>query len=244
MPGIFGKKGYMELEFFDKAREIMEKLENTQRDNIHRAALLISESIRSGGILQAYGSGHSYAAAIEVCGRAGGLIPSKLIGEPQFGEFEAVEGNAFYLMRKVHIRPDDIFILISNSGRNPMTIEMADYIKKKGNPLIVVTALDVSKASVSRHSSGKLLYEFADVVLDNQSQFGDAALDIRGLDCKVCGTSSFAGCLLLQQTMYEAIRDMVEKGYVPPVYKSANIDGGPEFNHALEAEYSGRIWHK
>ena len=102
----------------------------------------------------------------------------------------------------------------------------------------------MSKASVSRHSSGKLLYEFADVVLDNQSQFGDAALDIRGLDCKVCGTSSFAGCLLLQQTMYEAIRDMVEKGYVPPVYKSANIDGGPEFNHALEAEYSGRIWHK
>ena len=159
----------MGLEFFDKAREIMEKLENTQRDNIHRAALLISESIRSGGILQAYGSGHSYAAAIEVCGRAGGLIPSKLIGEPQFGEFEAVEGNAFYLMRKVDIRPDDIFILISNSGRNPMTIEMADYIKKKGNPLIVVTALDVSKASVSRHSSGKLLYEFADVVLDNQS---------------------------------------------------------------------------
>ena len=64
MPGIFGKKVYMELEFFDKAREIMEKLENTQRDNIHRAALLISESIRSGGILQAYGSGHSYAAAI------------------------------------------------------------------------------------------------------------------------------------------------------------------------------------
>lgn len=99
----------MGLEFFDKAREIMEKLENTQRDNIHRAALLISESIRSGGILQAYGSGHSYAAAIEVCGRAGGLIPSKLIGEPQFGEFEAVEGNAFYLMRKVDIRPDDIF---------------------------------------------------------------------------------------------------------------------------------------
>ena len=44
----------MGLEFFDKAREIMEKLENTQRDNIHRAALLISESIRSGGILQAY----------------------------------------------------------------------------------------------------------------------------------------------------------------------------------------------
>ena len=177
----------MALEFFDKAREVMEKLEQTQGENIRRAALLISEAIRGGGILQAYGSGHSYAGAIEVCGRAGGLIPSKVIGEPQYGEFEGVEGNAFYVMRKVDIRPQDVFILISNSGRNPMTIEMADYIKKKGNPLIVVTALEVSKASTSRHSSGKLLYEFADVVLDNQSQFGDAALDIGDLMQKCAG---------------------------------------------------------
>lgn len=121
---------------------------------------------------------------------------------------------------------------------------MAEYIKKKGNPLIVVTALEVSKASTSRHSSGKLLYEFADVVLDNQSQFGDAALDIEGFDSKVGGTSSFATCLLLQQTMYEAISDMVQKGYEPPVFKSANIDGGREFNQILEEKYGARIWHK
>lgn len=94
----------MGLEFFDKAREIMEKLENTQQENIHKAAVLISESIRNGGILQAYGSGHSYAGAIEVCGRAGGLIPSKLIGETQYSEFESVEGNAYFIMRKVEDR--------------------------------------------------------------------------------------------------------------------------------------------
>lgn len=234
----------MGLEFFDKAKEVMEKLENTQQENIRKAAELISGAIRKGGILQAYGSGHSYAGAIEVCGRAGGLIPSKVIGETQYGEFESVEGNAYFVMRKVDIQPNDIFILISNSGRNPMTIEMADYIKKKGNPLIVVTALDISRSSASRHSSGKLLYEFADVVLDNQSQFGDAALAVDGLDTKVCGTSSFATCLLLQQTMYEAIRNMVENGYEPPVFKSANIDGGREYNQVLEEKYGARIWHK
>ena len=69
----------MGLEFFDKAKEVMVKLEETQAENIHAAALLISESIQKGGILQAFGSGHSYAGAIEVCGRAGGLIPSKVI---------------------------------------------------------------------------------------------------------------------------------------------------------------------
>ena len=122
-------------------------------------------------------------------------------------------------------------------------IEMADHIKKKGNKLIVVTALEVSSSSTSRHSSGKLLYEFADVVLDNQSAFGDASLDIEGLDSKVCGTSSFSTCLLLQQTIYEAVKDMTEKGYEAPVYKSANIDGGREFNNVLEQKYADRIWH-
>ena len=234
----------MAFEFFDKAEESMEKLKNTQGGNIHNAALLISESIRSGGILQAFGSGHSYAGAIEVCGRAGGLIPSKIVRDHSDGIFESVEGNAYYLMRQVDVRPEDVFIIISNSGRNPLSIEIAEYVKKKGCKVIVVTALDISKSSASRHSSGKILYEFADVVLDNQSEFGDAALEIEGFDTKVCGTSSFSTCLLLQQTIYEAIRDMVEKGYEPPVFKSANVDGGREFNQILEEKYADRIWHK
>ena len=86
----------MAFEFFDKAKEIMGKLENTQEENIHNAALLISESIRKGGILQAFGSGHSYAGAIEVCGRAGGLIPSKVVRDYSEGIFESVEGNAYF----------------------------------------------------------------------------------------------------------------------------------------------------
>ncbi len=233
----------MGMEFFDKAKEVMGKLEETQQENIHKAALLISESIRNGGILQAFGSGHSYAGAIEVCGRAGGLIPSKVIRDRAEGLYESIEGNAPFLMRKVDIQPNDVVIIISNSGRNPMSIEMADHIKKKGVKLIVVTALEVSKSSSSRHSSGKLLYEFADVVLDNQSSFGDAALDVEGLDSRICGTSSFSTCLLLQQAIYEAVKDMLEKGYEPPVYKSANIDGGREFNNVLEQKYGDRIWH-
>lgn len=124
-----------------------------------------------------------------------------------------------------------------------MAIEIAEEIKKRGNKLIVVTALDISKASTSRHPSGKLLFEFADVVLDNHSGFGDAALEIEGLDTKVCGTSSFAATLLLQQTMFEAIKIMVEKGFEPPVYMSANVDGGHERNLAIEDKYADRIFH-
>ena len=82
------------MEFFDKAKEIMAELEKDEHEHIHEAAILVSESIRNGGIIQAFGSGHSYAGAIEVCGRAGGLIPSKVIRDRSDGMFEAVEGNA------------------------------------------------------------------------------------------------------------------------------------------------------
>ncbi|WP_462410440.1 SIS domain-containing protein [Neobacillus sp. Marseille-QA0830] len=233
----------MGLEFFDKARQLTEELERTQAENIHKAAEIVAEGIMNGGITQAFGSGHSYAAAIEISGRAGGLIPSKVIMDPAGGMYEAIEGVGKVLTHKVQIKPHDVFFLISNSGRNPMGIELAQWIKEHGNKLIVVTALDSSKKSSSRHSSGKLLYEFADVVLDNRSEFGDAALEIDGLETKVCGTSSFSATLLLQQTMYEAIKIMVAKGYNPPVYRSANIDGGPEYNTAIEDEYADRIFH-
>ncbi|EIA19966.1 SIS domain-containing protein [Listeria fleischmannii] len=233
----------MGLTFFDKARDLANVLEETQKDNIHEAASLVAEGIMNGGILQAFGSGHSYAAAIEICGRAGGLIPSKVIFDPAGGMYESIEGVGKLLTHRMQAKKNDIFFLISNSGRNPMSIELAEWVKNSGNKLVVVTALDASKASTSRHSSGKLLYEFGDVVLDNKSEFGDAALELPGLEGKVCGTSSFSAVLLLQQVIYEAVQMMIEKGYTPPVYRSANIDGGYEYNFALEDVYADRIFH-
>lgn len=230
------------MEFFKEAKIIMKELENTQEENIKNAGKLISDAILSGGILQAFGSGHSYAAAIEIAGRAGGLIPSKVIEDNGGSAFETVEGVGTLLMNKVHLDPRDVVVLISNSGRNPFSIEIAEHAKNNGNKIIVVTALDVSKNSTSLHSSGKQLYEFADVVLDNKSRFGDAALTIPGLDTKVCGTSSLSAVLLLQQTIYEAVSNIVEAGEEPPVYKSANIDGGREYNEKLVKEYANRIF--
>lgn len=233
----------MKLEFFNKSYELMQTLENKEADNISKAANLVANAIMNGGITQAFGSGHSFAAAIEISGRAGGLIPSKIINDPAMGIYERSLGVGDILMNRVKVDPNDVFFLISNSGRNPMIIEIAERIKEKGNPIIVVTALESSKKSESRHPNGKLLYEYADVILDNHSEFGDAALKIDGLDTKVCGTSSVAATLLLQQTIYEAIEIMVEKGYTPPVFKSANIDGGVEFNLKYENEYADRIFH-
>lgn len=227
--------------FFDVIGKTIKDIENTQDDNILKAAKIVADSIMQGGIIQTFGSGHSYAGAIEIAGRAGGLIPAKVLKEPSSGKYERIEGVGTRFMEEVDVRENDCFILISNSGRNPLTIEIADWVKKRGNKVIVVTSLDVSKTMTSRHSSGKMLYEYADAVLDNRGVEGDAAIKLQGMESKICGTSSIAAALLLNAMILQAIEIMIDKGYVPPVYMSDNIDGGPEFNEKLVAQYADRL---
>ena len=114
----------MAFEFFDKAKEIMGKLESTQAENIHNAALLISESIRNGGILQAFGSGHSLCGGDRRYADVPVADSVEVVRDYSEGIFESVEGNAYFLMRQVDVQPEDVFIIISNSGRNPLSIEM------------------------------------------------------------------------------------------------------------------------
>lgn len=232
------------LKYFDAIENLIKELKETQQDNIKKAGGIIAESIMNGGILHAFGSGHSYAAAIEVAGRAGGLIPAKAVEEPSRGLYETVEGVGTKLMENFDLRPNDCFIIISNSGRNPLVIEVADFVKKNGNKLIAVTSLDVSRKLKSRHSSGKNLYQFADCILDNRGVEGDSAIQMEGMPVKIGPTSSVAAVVLLQSAVVEAVEIMLLKGYTPPVYMSANVDGGPEFNQKLVEKYADRLFRK
>ncbi len=148
-------------------------------------------------------------------------------------------GEQFSLI--TDFRAEDVLIMISNSGRNPLSIELAKHAKSKGTKIIVLTSLQCSKELTSRHSSGKLLYHFADQILDNHGVYGDAAIEIEGLSVKTGGTSSIIGSLLLNETIIRAIQIMINNGYIPPIYMSANIDGGPEYNQKLLHQYQDRL---
>jgi len=224
------------MKYFDEIKNLVPLLEK-EEEQMKKAGSLIASSIMNGGIIQTFGSGHSYAAAIEIAGRAGGLLPVKAVYEETFGRYERIEGVGTEFTKYWDLRSNDCVIIISNSGRNPFIIELAIYVKSKNVPLIAVTALDVSKKTPSRHSSGKRLFELADVVLDNHSVEGDAAVQIEGLKMKVGGTSSISADLLLNQTVVFAIEEMLSKGFTPPVLMSANVDGGPEFDEKLMEKY-------
>lgn len=234
----------MKSEVYSVITNLIEQIYNTQDENIERAARLMADSFEKGKILQAFGGGHSAAGAMELCHRAGGFAPAKRLMEFSNGEYEDIEGVGTTYMHGVDMEEDDIFVLISNSGRNPMTIEMAIEAKKKGAKIIVITSMDTTLHVTSRHSGGKNLYEYADVVIDNCTIEGDCSIELAGLDTKICAMSSIAVTTVIQEMCCRCAKMMLKDGYEPPISKSKNIDGGKEYNQKLFEKYWYRVFHK
>ena len=47
--------------------------------------------------------------------------------------------------------------------------------------------------------------------------------------------------VIVQAITYRTAEILISHGITPPMYKSQNIDGGREFNEALEAKYLDRL---
>lgn len=234
------------------AEEAVRRVAQEQAAAVTAAADLVVEGLRAGGVVQAFGTGHSQALAMELSGRAGGLVPTNMIalrdlvllgGEPpevlftEFLERDPAVGRRLYDLAGV--APPDVFVMASNSGGNGSVVELARAVKEGGHPLIVITSTAHTSRVTSRHPSGKRLFEFADVVLDNGGPYGDAVLDAGG--APVCAISSITGALLAQMIVAEVVRTMLAAGETPPVYLSSNVPEGDAHNTALEARYAGRI---
>jgi uncharacterized phosphosugar-binding protein len=237
------------MSYLEMISELVRKVGQDQADNVGRAADAITASLRNGGVVQAFGSGHSEALAMEIAGRAGGLVATNRIalrdivlygGEPrEVLEDQLLERRtevAHRLYELAPVRPEDVFVLASNSGINGLVVELALLIKERGHDLIAFTSLDHTARSQPRHPSGKRLSEIADVVLDNGAPYGDVLLPNQ-----TGAVSSVTAAVLAQMVVTEVVTRLEAAGETPPIYLSANISGGYEHNLQLEARYAGRI---
>ncbi len=239
--------------YLDALAPVMSAVTEQAEGPVQVAAALIADSVRKGGVLQTFGSGHSEALAMELAGRAGGLVPSNRISLRDVvvhgGESPEVLGRGI-LERDPAIAPRlydlaapdprDVFVIASSSGVNGSVVEMARIVKDHGHPLIAVTSLAHTRGVDSRHPSGEKLVDHADVVLDNGAPYGDAVLPLPG-GGSACAVSSITAALLAQLVTAEVVRRLLDAGETPPVYLSANVPGGDDHNHALEERYEGRI---
>jgi uncharacterized phosphosugar-binding protein len=233
--------------------QLLEQLASDSADGVAAAAELITASLVAGGVVQVFGTGHSQATAMEIAGRAGGLIPTNRIalgdlvtfgGEPPAiladPLLERSPGLAGRLLDLVELSDRDVFVIVSNSGINSSIVDMALEVARRGFPLIAITSLAHAGEAASRHSSGKKLRDIADVVIDNLAPYGDTVLPMAD-GRRVCAVSSVTSALLVQMVVAEVVRRLEECGVEPPVYVSANIAGGHERNLAIEARYGSRL---
>ncbi len=217
---------------------------------------LLARAVAQGGVIQAFGTGHSEAFAMEIAGRAGGLIPTNKIALRDVvvrGSRSLDAATASSLERDPSvvdelwdlspINPGDVFVIASNSGVNGSVVGLALKAKEHGHPLIAVTSLAHTRAVEPKHPSGKRLADVADVVLDNLAPYGDAtlALDNAADGVRVGAVSSITSAFLAQLLTLGVAERLSAGGGVPPLYLSANIPGGDAHNHQLEARYAGRI---
>lgn len=226
--------------------------ETAEAGGMDEAVDLIAAAIASGGIIQAFGTGHSEAFAMEMAGRAGGLIPSHalklydlvLMGKRPLGlmgsaDLERDPRAADELYGLYSIDANDVFIIASNSGANGSTVGLALRAKAEGHPVIAVTSLLHSRGVSSKHPSGRRLFETADVVIDNLAPYGDATLEFS--DVTVGAVSSITAAYIAQLLTIRTAEKLSATGMKPPIYLSANIPGGDEHNAVLKEKYGVRI---
>ena len=218
----------------DRIAELLDRLVATQGPAMAKAADWVAESWAADGLVYVTGSGHSHLIAAEVFYRAGGPAPVQAIFDPALmlhqgaqksSMLERVEGYAETVLRSFPLGARDVLFIVSNSGRNAFPIEAALYAKARGTKTVAITSLDAAGRAPSRHSSGRLLHQIADLPIDNQVLSGDAALPLAARKARMGPTSTIAGAFIANAIMAEAVEALAAKGIAVDVYQSANVEG-------------------
>jgi len=239
-------------DYYESVKKILGKIYQTQLNNIIKSADIITESIANNGAVYVFGATHAGIISEELFFRAGGLMPVNPIFAPDLvttvrpmtntSKIENLEGYGKIIIESSGITDKDVLIVHAVSGRNAAPIEVAMWGKKMGAKLIILTNLAFSKSVKSRHSSRKRLFELdSDIVIDNCGIIGDAVVEINGLGRKTASTSTVSGCFIVNSIMAQVVENLVRKNITPPVFVSANIDGGTEKNQKLLEKYKDRI---
>ena len=227
---------------------ILNKISDTQSDKLSQASKLVSEVIKNDGIIYIFGCGHSHLIALDCFYRAGGLanvsamLDTDLMlhnGAAKSSKIEKMSGIAEMVFERYCITENDLLIVISTSGKNAVPVEMAKVASQNNIKNIAV----VSSEYFADKKDIPMLYESADIYIDNCVPHGDAVIDIAGAEAKMGSVSTAASSFILQTILMEGAELAGKCGANPPIYMSGNIESGSEFNKKLIKKYLPRIKH-
>jgi uncharacterized phosphosugar-binding protein len=238
-------------EYMQNVRAVLEYIEQTQMINIDLAAERVVESIMSGGTVFVLGTGHASIMAQETFFRAGGMMLFNPVMGPGLSldvrpvdistEIERMPGYGEVVMSHTPIKRGDVLIIASTAGRNSVPIDAALWSKQNGIQTIGITSRTWADSVSSRHPSGKKLHDVVDVVLDDGVPPGDASVDFADINQKVGPVSTISGVTLINLIVVRTVERLVDEGFMPPVFKSANLDGADEYNRRTCEDFKERI---
>src|SRR5205823_961176 len=198
-------------EYFAKCRELVEVVV-AQEAGIRQAADWFAATILAGRMVHVFGSGHSRILVEEMWPRYGsfpGFNPivelsltfHNLVvganGQRQAMFLENVSGLAERILRNFDLSKEDSALVISSSGCNVVSIEIAEEFRKRGVKVVGIISRKHSEASKSNDPRGLKLQDFSDLVLDTGAPVGDAMVEIENLQTPVSPGSTVGGCLLI-----------------------------------------------
>ena len=229
------------LDYLAKAAALIENA-TAQHETIAAAADLFSRTILAGRMVHVFGSGHSRIMVEEMWPRYGSFpgwhpIVVGANGQRQAMFLENVPGLAGRILRNFNLGEDDAALVISSSGCNIVSIEMAEIFQQQKIPVVAMVSLAHLEASASRREDGKKLCDFADLVLDTGAPVGDAMVRIDGLDTPVSPGSSVGGCALVNAVKAEVAERLVRAGQPPRVLTAPCVIGSERAAEIFEAAY-------
>jgi uncharacterized phosphosugar-binding protein len=237
----------------------MDKVEQTQTENIRRAAEVMADSIEAGRWVHVFGCGHATIPVEEMYPRIGGFVGfhpmcelpltffTRIVGEMgvhQFVFLERVEGYGIEIMKNYNFDQRDVMWLFSHSGINNVNIDIALEAKKRGMKVIVFGSAAAAKGKKTRHSSGKNIFEIADLVVDSCAPIEDAAVPLKNHQDKVGPVSTMAFVTAVWMTVTTVAEILADRGVKLHIHPSHNVPGDATAKQRLEealAEYKRRI---
>jgi uncharacterized phosphosugar-binding protein len=237
------------LAFAEAAAATLAAAFEREAAHLELGARWLAEAVAQDGLVRVFGTGHSRLLAEEVFYRAGGLAPVDAVLEDSVSGYhdvaksefvERLEGFGELIVAHRRMAPPDILIVISQSGRNAVPIEVAQAARRRGVRTIGLTSLRHAAGQPSRHSSGLHLHDVVDLVIDNGCPDGDCAVRL-GDGSLVGPLSTVVGSALIQALVVGAAEELRVGGIRPPVFRSGNVDGGREASEALLDRYWSRV---
>ena len=241
--------------YFESIQENFKKVNDTQEENIKKAAQLMAKAIADDKLISVYGGGgHTTLCMGEMFFRAGGLCCINPIMETglsvfnqalKYLELERTVNYGSSILKYYDLKKDDVLIIFHNIGINPATIDAAAEAKKNGVKIIAVSSSrwqsEMPPEHFIRHPNKTNLFDYADVCIDDFNPVGDAVVTVPGLDIPIAPVSNIIDFYIAHLLEIETVRQCIEMGVTPPVWSSANTPGGDEKNAKYLEKYKPRV---